>query len=98
MAMLQGGGGGENPAASATAWWQGLPMGTRLVFGLNAAVYVAGLCAPKNWDISAARAPQSFCIYPRTIWAHPSQWYRIFTSAFVHAGLMHIGTNSRKYS
>jgi len=82
-----------NPAASATAWWQGLPVGTRLIFGLNALVYGAGLCVPKDWAFSSARAPQSFCMYPHIIWVQPSQWYRIFTSAFVHGGLMHIGFN-----
>ena len=85
--------GGASSSNSATEWWGGLPMGTRLVFGLNALVYVAGLCVPKNWAFSAARAPASFCMYPRMIWAHPDQWYRIFTSAFVHGGLMHIGFN-----
>ena len=78
---------------SMSAFFHSLPMGTRLVLGLNAVVYVAGLCVPKNWAFSAARAPSSFCMHPRTIWANPSQWYRIFTSAFVHGGLMHIGFN-----
>jgi len=85
--------GGASSANSVTEWWGGLPMGTRLVFGLNALVYVAGLCVPRDWTFSAARAPASFCMYPRVIWAHPDQWYRIFTSAFVHGGLMHIGFN-----
>ena len=30
---------------------------------------------------------------PHIVWAQPSQWFRIFSSAFVHGGLMHIGFN-----
>ena len=45
-------GGGADAAPSASAWWNGLPMGTRLVFMVNALVYVAGLCAPQDWSLS----------------------------------------------
>jgi membrane associated rhomboid family serine protease len=83
----------QTSAPSVTAWWAGLPIGTRFVFGLNALVYLGGLCVPKDWVVSSDLAPQHFCMWPRVIWAKPSEWYRVFTSAFVHGGLMHIGFN-----
>ena len=30
-------------------WWERIALGTRILFTLNVAVYVVGLCVPQNW-------------------------------------------------
>ena len=76
-----------------SAWWASLPMGTRGTFVVNVFLYVLGLCLPQDWPLSANSAPGNFCMYPKAIWFEPQQIYRVFTSAFLHANLMHIGFN-----
>ena len=85
----------ERPSASGPvfSWWASLPMGTRGTFVLNVFLYVLGLCLPQDWSLSAHSAPANFCMFPKAIWFFPEQVYRVYTSAFLHANLMHIGFN-----
>ncbi len=70
-----------------------MPMGTRIAFLSNMFLYVLGLCLPQDWSLSANSASGMFCMHPKAIWDSPSQFYRIFTSAFLHANIMHIAFN-----
>jgi membrane associated rhomboid family serine protease len=68
-------------------------MGTRATFILNVFLYVLGLFLPQDWSLSSNSAAGNFCMFPKAIWFAPQQVYRMFTSAFLHANLMHIGFN-----
>eukprot|EP00960_Hanusia_phi_P016597 488819-Hanusia_phi.AAC.1 len=35
---------------SFSRWWAGIPAGTRFILSFNVAVYVVGLCTPRNWS------------------------------------------------
>lgn len=39
----------EGAGGGARAWWDGLPLGTRLVFLANVGVVVLGWCLPPSW-------------------------------------------------
>ena len=81
---------GNSPGGVST-WWSGLPMGVRGFFLLNVSVYCAGLVLPPSWALSSRNAASHLCMQAALVASNPMQGYRIFTSAFTHGGLMHIG-------
>ena len=76
---------------SVLQWWAAQPMGVRLFFVLNVSVYIGGLVVPPSWVMSSSNASRNLCIQGALLVAHPEQSWRMFTSAFTHGGLMHIG-------
>jgi membrane associated rhomboid family serine protease len=80
-----------NAPNGVSQWWASQPMGVRLFFLLNVSVYLGGLVVPPSWPLSSRNAPRNLCMQSGLVAAHPDQSYRVFTSAFTHGGLMHIG-------
>jgi membrane associated rhomboid family serine protease len=83
------------------------PIVTQVLVGMNALVFLAGLANSTNdvvagngggYTIDGGLIASATTLNPATgvqqlIGVAHGEWYRIFTSGFLHAGLLHIGLN-----
>jgi len=76
----------------ATAVGGRLPVGDRVtmsLIGINVVVFLLGFVLERTGSIDLVR---EFGMWPLGI-ALQGEWWRLFTSAFLHGGLLHIGFN-----
>ena len=79
-----------------------IPIATYTLIAINVAVYLVCL-AFSNFDFTSTGDPKlypnnpiyNFGVLPGWTWlqGHPLDWYRVFTSMFLHESIFHVGIN-----
>ena len=67
------------------------PFVTYTIIGINVAVWLLGLLAGPRAILNGSPLAVFFGLYGPAVAA--GQWWRIFTSGFLHSGIIHIGLN-----